>query len=134
MAFEDLPARKNFGRDKLVNTVKAATTKNGGVNFRVSRDIVEKMGSPSFVRVLVGTGQHAGKIAVIPRHMKSDQSVIFRPGNPNSQAFMFTVGSTRLGIATANRSTITLSHEITDDGLVVDVRPLMKPVAVADAA
>ena len=133
MAFHDLPKSTRGRHDKLKNTVTAAIYNAGVIVFRVSEDLHRKMGAPSFVSVLVGDGEHTGRIAIIPKHMKTDKTV--RAAAPkNSSAVNILVSAGRVGVSKARRGTVTLSHDITDDGLIVDIRPLMKPVAVDIAA
>lgn len=134
MAFKDLPRpERGFGSDTFKNTVACYVQDNGTVVFRLSSDIHAKMGSPSFCRVMVGTGEHFGRIAVLPSGMKTDDTRKFTY-QPNGKSPTFTVGAKRIGVSKGARKTVHLPHEITEDGLIIDIRPLMKPVAVQTAA
>jgi hypothetical protein len=133
MAFVELPKTKTFGRNALGNTVRAHVQNTGTVVIRVSADIYEKMGAPAFCRVMVGTDDHTGRIAVLPRAMKTAETRALKLLKGNKSP-IFDVGAKRIGVNTTPRKTITLPHEISEHGLIIDVRPLMKPVASVAAA
>lgn len=133
MAFHDLPKSKTGGRTKLSNTVTAAIYIAGNVIIRISEDLHRKMGSPAFASVLLGDGEHAGRIAIVPKVMKTTKTVRVAKQKGGASVDLC-VGAGRIGVNGAKRRAITLSHDITDDGLIVDIRPLMKPVAVDIAA
>lgn len=134
MAFVDLPTVNDFSREALSNCVRASVGPTGTVSIRIAADIYKLMGSPLFCRVLNGTEEHKGRIAVLPRSMKTPDTRPIRATGPASKSPTIQLGARRIGVTPAPRKTITLPHEISENGLLIDVRPLMKPVASVAAA
>ena len=124
MAFNEVIKGEFMGREAAYNSVRAYTRK-GTVKFSISKDIMDRLGNPMFFRVAVGTGQHSGLVALIPTRAKSPNAYCIHATNGT-----VSVTASKIGNLTAEK-TIKIPHEITDDGLVVDVRPITVRVAAA---
>jgi len=121
---------KNRRGSPFVNTVRAAVDKRGGVTIRIARDVHEAMGSPAEVFVSLGIAQSVGFIRVGgtkdgPRvhHPRTTFYALKTYGVEASPRLM--IRAETIGVDPSHRSTITLPHEITPSGLIIDVRPLM---------
>lgn len=135
MAFVELPENvTHAGRDRLSNCVRAAISTQGTVQITVSADIHQKLGSPKACRIMVGTDDHEGKIAILPLKSKAKGTLNFTTNNKSAVSPKVQIRASRLSLKDNPRATTTIPHEVTDLGLIVDVRPLMKPVASLVAA
>lgn len=118
MAFTEITKGKFAGKEQAVDSVRVYV--RGKLNkVIISRDILKTLGNPIFFRVAVGSGKHAGFVALIPTRAKS----------PNAYRVHDKLGcigfmSSEVGPLSEGRTT-KVPHEITDDGLVIDVRGLM---------
>lgn len=117
MAFNEIEKGEGL-REALTNTVKFHTSKTVGL-FTMSGDVFEKMGSPGFLRVLLGDGEHSGYVALIPRQVpgKNTYSLV-----PSGRCWKFAISARKIGVTAGKRPGRSMPFEITDDGLVVDLR------------
>lgn len=131
MAFQEIERGTFAGRQALQNTVRIQA-RNGGAIVNISNDIFTKLGTPNFLRVMIGTGEHKGFVAIIPRNMPSTGTYTPNVGFKGRGLAKFSISAKRLTVPSELPAT-ELPYEITEDGLVVDIRPLSttKPALVA---
>jgi hypothetical protein len=131
MAFQEIDPAAGVGPRAKINTVSIWSAADGACFLVLSGDIYEQIGAPPFARLLLGSGEHAGLVAVVPQTMASDASYKFIRMNPAAKQYKVTVASAKIGIPRAKRQTTSLPFEITEDGLIVDLRQLRKPALAA---
>lgn len=136
MAFVELTRKNNAGRgrDPLTNCVRAYVSSNGVMNITVSTDLHEQIGKPKACRVMVGTDAHEGKIAILPLKDKTQGTLNFNTTSKFAVSPRVQISSTRVGPKLSPRATTAMPFEVTDLGLIIDIRPLSKPVATLVAA
>lgn len=135
MAFIEMAPNRNWNgaRPALSNTVKAykVSGRKGKSAFTlvIARDVYARLGSPAYFYVMVGTGEHSGYIALRPRGGKTSSSlkVVTSGSNningSNNIAVKLTVSVNKVGVdADKIGKPVTLPFEVTQDGLVVDLR------------
>jgi hypothetical protein len=89
--------------------------------------VFRRLGRPAFVQAMLGTDEHSGFVAFIPRNVRSatTYTVAVPPGNA---AAKIGISSPRLGIVASKIvGAVDLPFELTEDGLIVDMRKL-RPV------
>lgn len=138
MAFETLSKKaNNFGRKAIQNEIRASIY-DSRVIFNVAEDVFEEMGSPSFVRIMKGTGADSGHIAIVPTFKKMPGTLRFKKVAETSRARTFSVAANLIGIETGKASARSLPFRKEDDKLVVSVGSLKSPATTlarfADAA
>lgn len=55
---------RSRGGSKLYNSVRFSVTPKSGAKLYLSSDVIERLGTPTYVNVLVGTEDDAGKVAI----------------------------------------------------------------------
>jgi len=133
MAFRELEATSlGRGRKPEVGTVNALVMANGTIRFAIASDILAAIGSPPAVRVMVGDGEHAGHIAMVPA--SSGKSGSFKVRTPkNGHQGVVLVAATRLGLSRSRRPTVSLPVKTNGMGVVLDVSPISAPYLAAVA-
>lgn len=126
MAFHEL--EKGSGRRAATNRVVISWIKRSSAQIRISGDLHKRIGSPSFVKIMLGGGEDAGFVAVIPQASPCDNSYAMFGARKQR---MFTLSLNKVGIQRRARETVTVPHEITQDGLVLDLRSVAAPTAPA---
>lgn len=141
MSFHAVERGVHIGsRRAKVNTVSVAPAapkgrKTGSVTFFISRDIFQKIGAPRFLSVLLGSDEHSGYLAFVPKSMPSGSTYkVFLPEKGRGSA-RIGISSKKVGIRLDNLTgTHALPFEITDDGLVIDLRHVRSAAAPRSAA
>lgn len=121
MAFEELKKVTGAGR-KGSPHVRGMVT-GGQLVVSVPAAIVEAFGSPRAFRILKGSGEDAGRIALVPAPI-NEVSAYSLAKPKNSAAFVLRLTAKRLGVGAVSLSTTTLAHSIESGRLLVDIRPL----------
>lgn len=129
MAFQEIERGTFAGRKALQNTVRIEA-KNGNASVVISNDIFTKIGAPNFLRVMIGTGEHKGFVAIVPRNMPSTGTYKPNVGFNGRGLAKISISAKRLTVPTDTPAT-ELPYEITEDGVIVDLRPLRKPALAA---
>lgn len=127
MAFQEIERGVFQGKEALSNTVSVAVSKStpSVAAISISADIFKKVGEPMFFNVLIGTGEHSGFIALIPRNTKGASS--YKPIRPSSKSLAkFSISAKKLGLVSKAIGIIPLPFEITSDGIIADIRPARK--------
>lgn len=132
MAFESLPG-KNVGRKAGLGQVSVLVNSIGQVRFNIAPDVARAAGLKRHIVVRIGTGTDRGNVLIRPAidHDHSTHGLSAKEGHSGGA---FAVVASKLGVPSDRRSSAIFPHEVTADGLIVDIRPLMKPVAVDIAA
>lgn len=132
MAFQEIQ-KGTFGRPAATNRISASVSK-ATVSISISADIYKQIGSPAFVKMLLGTGSDAGFLAIVPKNMPGKGTYrTFMTGGPSGAACVSISGS-KINVPSMRLPTTTLAFEITDDGCVIDIRPLRVPQHLKVAA
>lgn len=114
-----------FGSEKLQG-VSVGAGKGCG-KIKISEDLLREMGNPVFCRVLKGTGKHAGMVAIVPRSVKGKDGYKLSPLN------VISISSHFIDLP-SSLSTVRPPYEMTDDGLVIDLKAIVvKRVSLAAA-
>lgn len=130
MAFQEIKRGAWANASALVNTVSFNQTKgSNSMLVTISQDIDKKLGSPMFISVLIGSGEHAGFVAFIPRNTQSSSA--YKVSRATGKAVRFGISPKRLGVNLTPTGPRSLPFEITSDGLIVDTRQLRAPSLVA---
>lgn len=133
MAFHEIE-RGVFGasRPALSNAVKVHSSNRGQIfTFSIARDIYRKLGAPMFLNVLIGSGEHSGFIAMIPRNTRGSASYKMTTGK-GCVTPRFSIHPKKIGVVPRMVEATKIPFEITEDGLIVDIRVLRQPsLAVA---
>ncbi len=134
MAFQEIERGTFAGRKALVDSVRVQS-KNGTAAVIISNDIFKKLGAPNFLRVMIGSGEHQGFVAIIPRNMPSSGTYKPNVGFNGRGLAKFSISAKRLTVPAEVPAT-DLPYETTDDGLIVDLRQLgkSKPAFATKAA
>lgn len=120
MAFEDITKGKWEKKGAVRDRVRLSG-KRGMAIISISGDIVDRLGAPTFVRIGVGTGEHAGKILIREAGMKTQNT--YRLSRPKKSSLgSVTLSTNKLRLKKfVDPVTRELDHSSTDDGLVVTV-------------
>lgn len=113
---------KSKRRPPVTNRVAYYTAAKDGsaVTFSVSGDLVKTLGSPKRVQVLLGTGEHKGRILIKAARDGETGSSYALTGQPSSLIKKFTLSNNRLGLSgKARYKTTTTDHRVTEEGLMV---------------
>lgn len=123
MAFKELKRGVWTGRAAATDKVWFSGAGNGknAANIHVSADILLAMGSPTYIRISLGTGEHSGLILMQPSPTKvTDAYKVSRPSP--SCAGKIGITLKRLAVSVSQKiSPTTARHELTNDGLVVRI-------------
>lgn len=128
MAFTEVTKGVFASKPAAVNSVRVYG-RPSCVKIVISSDILAKLGEPMFFRAAVGSGKHAGFIALIPARAKSGNTYKVNP-----RMGCIGISPKAIGIARSTFKTTAVPHEITDDGLVLDIRAFTKAPAIVAAA
>lgn len=131
MAFTEIKRGGFQGRKAIQNTVKIAPTSNC-LKLDVSNDIYTRLGAPTFFKIMRGSGEHDGFIALVPRNVKSDATYKVHVGFNGRGLAKISVSANRIGVR--KDAAGSLPFEITEDGLIVDVRSMRASPAFKIAA
>jgi hypothetical protein len=129
MAFLDMASTRAGHR--LMNTVKVYR-KHGtnGFDIVVSRDIYQKLGNPAYFHIMVGSGEHSGFAALLPRGGKTGASLKVNIPTSAVGAVKVAASGNKLGVVTDKiAKPVALPFEVKDEGLIVDLRGI-RPVVV----
>lgn len=126
MAFQEISKQGSSygGRGNLrAASISASVNANGTVRIALSEDLASALGEPQAVRILLGDGEHAGRIALIPcaKEKRSGFSLFKKKGS--RQSFV-QAGARLIGVPKAAKSSVDLPYELTATGIIIDVRPL----------
>lgn len=121
MAFHEIERGMFKGNSALTNTVKVRIAKSFHQNavIVISGDIDKKVGEPMFFNLLIGSGEHSGFIALVPRNSKGSASYKI---NRVGKCATVTVSARKIGLLPSTFS-CEVPYEITADGVVFDIRP-----------
>lgn len=126
MAFNEL--LKLRGQTHRIEGVRLGTSQ-GNARFNIGAAVMERFAPDAKrIKVLVGSGEDYGRVRLVPTE-NNDGYAVFAGGR-KAAARMVVVSARRLGLAGPVKST-DLPYEITDAGLIVDIRPVMVKPAVA---
>lgn len=114
-----------FGLEKLIDTVSVRVS-GPTAHISVSKDIYEKLKSPAAIKVMIGSGENSGFIALIPKEIAVNGCYAL-----HKKERKLAISASKIGVVKGTRPTVHVSHEITEDGLIIDIRPLRQPVSVA---
>lgn len=115
-------------------SISASINVNGTVRIALSEDLASAMGEPQAVRILLGDGEHKGRIALTPcaKEKRSSFSLFKKKGS--RQSFV-QAGARLIGVPKAAKSSVELPYEMTATGIIIDVRPLcVATLSLASAA
>lgn len=132
MAFHEIERGSWKTREALKDTVGVWVSAQGVASITISGDLYKKIGSPAFVKVMLGSGEHSGFVALIPRNMPAGAYKVTKTSAGSAQ-MKLSITASRLGLLRDKRPTMHLPHEITEDGLIVDLRPI-RPVVTREPA
>lgn len=121
-----------FGGLNTVSNRAAVAVYSGCAKIGVTEDIYKRLGSPAFFKVMIGTREHSGFIAVIPRNMPGTGT--YKVHNNNKSSFEVAISPKKIGILSDNRPLTAVPFEITEDGVVIDIKPLRVPQHLSVAA
>ena len=132
MSFHEIERGEFKGRAPLKNIVQVHTNGTAALSFAIAGDIAKKIGDPIFINILLGSGEHSGYVAFIPRNVRGPASykVCRQASRPTAR---FSIHPKKLGVVARKIAPTILPHEITEDGLIVDIRPLRQPSLSAAA-
>jgi hypothetical protein len=125
MSFLEIEKGK-FGGLETVSNRAAVSVYKPCAKIGVSGDIYKKLGSPTYFKLMLGTGAHSGFVALIPRNMPSASS--YKINGNNKSSFEIAVSPKKIGITSDRRGLTPVPFEITEDGLILDIRPLRTPI------
>lgn len=115
--------RKSISPVRMVSSGITAT-------FVISAELMKQIGDKPFAKLLLGSGEHDGLFAVIPQQDKTKNAYRFgRYGKMRGSRLAVGLGTLRL--PAVKIKPVNLPFEITEDGLVIDIRKLRKPSLVA---
>lgn len=116
-----------YGRKRLENTVSVTVQAAGTSFITLSGDVVQRLGNPPYVKVMLGSGEHSGFIALIPRNMPGETSYkMLKNGGQSGHTKRLAIYAKKIGLVIEKTPVTTVPFEITEDGLIVDLRPLQK--------
>ena len=128
MAFHQIEKGKiAFGLIKLVDTVSVHVSA-ASAYITLSKDIFEKLKSPAAIKVMIGSGENSGFIALIPKEIAVNGCYTVLKNHRK-----FAILATKIGLVKGTRPTVHVPHEITEDGLILDLRPLRAPAHTTNA-
>lgn len=116
MSFTEI-SKGQFGETKAINSIRVASYQSGSGKVCISSDILEQVGSPMFFKIAVGEGKHSGFLALIPTRTKSKNSYSIHRAQGH-----LTISSKKTGLPMSLFGSTKVPHEITDDGIVIDIR------------
>lgn len=133
MAFHEIERGEFRGREALKNAVQAHMSKSAGsITVAIAGEIDSKIGNPMFINCLIGSGEHSGFVALIPRNVRGAASYKLNRQASRTTA-RFSIHPKKIGVVARQIAPLKLPFEITEDGLIVDIRPLRQPVLSAAA-
>ncbi len=131
MSFENIQKGKWVRREPVLNRVSMTASMTIS-SFSISGDIYAKMGAPTFVRIALGSSEHAGMMLVRPTGSPTDAyRVSYVGGDKVKNAARaargtghglrkFAMSTKKTGIPKGfETATLVLKHELTEDGLVI---------------
>lgn len=118
----DFHCRKG-GRAAKVNSVVARVQASGTLRFSISDDVAALLGDAPAVRIMLGSGEHEGHIALIPAPYEKRRSFRLFRQKGGKQANV-DVASYRVGVTGKNSRSVDLPFKAAATGIVIDVRPL----------
>ncbi|PBB75176.1 hypothetical protein CK227_10310 [Mesorhizobium sp. WSM4308] len=125
MAFHDVERGVFKGAAALISTVQVRISKStpGTAAITISQDVYKKVGEPMFFNIMLGSGEHSGFIALIPRNSKGASSYKAFSTSPTGKACVISISAKKLGLVSKAIATTKLPFEITSDGIIADIRP-----------
>lgn len=108
-------------RPKSVNRVAYSTGSSGDtLVFSVSGDLYSALGSPNRVKLMLGSGEHKGKM-LVKGAADNEPNSYSLVGQKEGHQRKFTVSAFRLGLSSkkARYKTTTTNHRMTEEGLMV---------------
>lgn len=129
MAFEEISKGRFTGKEAIQNRVAISPQVNNTLKILVSNDIYKSLGAPMFFKVGIGSGKHAGLIALIPTSIESANAYRASVSFKGRGQAAISVSAKNLGVTVSEMTA--LPFEITDAGLAIDIRPLRKPALAA---
>lgn len=127
MAFHEIDRGSRFsGRGPMRNKVRIYRVGPSQTCLVLSEDINKAIGSPTYLNVLVGAGEHSGYLALVPSATQTHSSYAVAKNNPKSRAVKIGISPKKIGVVTTllEKGGADLPFEITEDGLIVDLRGL----------
>jgi hypothetical protein len=118
MAFTEIKT-EGWKRPRLVNQVNMRTDVTGTAAFTISEDVLKRLGNPSFLSRLVGSGEHAGMVCFLPKQMPGKATAKLT-GIASGKSKQISFPCRLIGLEKLSRSSRPVPFEITEDGLIVD--------------
>lgn len=120
MAFTHVPKMKpTGGRQAIVNRVRLMRCHGNGATLLIARDLAEAAGLTECVALSVGTGADAGRLMISPSPAGYKLRRPAKGSAPHVQLPMRLMGE-RPAMA------MTVRHELTPDGLIVNLGRYLK--------
>ena len=135
MAFQTIEKGKYvLGGKPLENTVSAHSDVSS-LRVYISSDICARMNiaKKSFVTIARGVGSDAGHICLTIDHSRNQKTsyIVVKPSSGSAGTFSCSVN--RIGLHKDRFGSTVIPHDLTANGLVIDLRPLMAASAVRAA-
>jgi hypothetical protein len=92
---------------------------NGSIRIVIDRGLFKQLGEPKFVKMLRGDGEHEGMVAMMPIRAKVANAYTMNKANRS-----ISISPKRFGVEYRGKAKV-VPHEVTEDGLVIDLRGLV---------
>lgn len=116
------------GSRRLRGAVRIVRIKGYHGRLSIAADLFEALGKPTHFRFMIGTGPDAGRVMLVPA---PDGYVVIKRA-PSCTAMAVTIPA-GIGAKAPPRTTV-VAHELTTDGLIVDLSPFIARGPAAAAA
>lgn len=123
MAFTEVTKGVWGNRTSKVKSVSIAMPINSSAKIIMSSDLVSRLGDPKFIKIMVGSGDDAGKILIAPAGMKTRTTyTLSQPNGGKSKQSFVTISPKKIGLDRTKLPRVTTGVEwtATEDGLMVE--------------
>ena len=128
MAFVPFQSSIYAGRNRLTGAVRFLRIKGHHGRLTIAADLFAAMGQPARIAFMVGTGEDAGRVKLVP----AAEGYVTLKRSRESTATSVTLPA-GIGAKAPRRSTF-VRHELTPDGLIVDLSPSLADTRPAPVA
>lgn len=128
MPFIPYDKHAKAGHRRMTGAVRILRIKGAHGRLSIAADLFDAIGKPERMGFMVGTGEDAGRVKLVP----AAEGYVTLKRTRDSAATAVTLPA-GIGAHAPRRSTA-VAHQLTDDGLIVDLRPFMARPPIAAAA
>jgi len=125
--FQEIEKGSFFGNKPMKGVNMSC--KNRTMRITIDQNLYRKLGRPDFVKVLAGSGDDEGKVAIVKVGTRTQNAYTM---NEKTRSVSFSVN--RIGMTASDFPVTYLPFELTEQGLVVDMTMLMGAIPMVKVA